>query len=136
MYSWPSTLPQSVSPDYEITPRSGLLSTTEFRNPVRNRTYPEWSATFSMIVSSTQLSTFRTFYDSTIYQSGPFSVPWLESLGFDFHVVRFLNDGPSWESIAAAGYWKLRLPLEIIAGVETDSDGTPNIYPPDESESE
>lgn len=134
MDSWPSELPQSIFPDYEMTPRCGLKDSTEYRSPVRNRTYPEWAATFTMVVSSSQLAVFRSFYNYTICQSGPFSAPWLDTLGFDFHVVRFLDDGPSWESSAAVGYWRLRLPLEIIAGVELDSGGDPDIYPP-ESES-
>ena len=127
MDAWPSTLPQSVFIDYDLSPRSGLMSTTEDRNPTRNRTYPEWAATFSMIVTSAQLATFRTFYDTTIQQSGEFECPWLEDLGFDFHFVRFLNS-PSWRSSQAYGKWVLTLPLEIIANVEMDGSDI-DIFP-------
>ena len=119
MEQWPDTgLPQSVRLDYEMQPRCGLLDPAEQRNSSRNRTYPEWSATFSMVVSSEQLATFRTFYDITIKQSGPFTVPWLSALGFDFHFVQFTDNGPSWNSTAKAGYWYLTLPVDIIAGYE------------------
>jgi len=135
MESWPTGLPQSVRLDYEIQPRSGLLDVEEERNPVRNRTYPEWTATFSMIVSSVELSAFRTFFDDTISQSAPFTVPWLEGLGFDFHFVQFRDDGPSWRTSRKLNYWLLTLPLDIMAGVELDSDDDPEIYPPEEGES-
>jgi len=131
MNSWPETLPQSVYIDYELQPRSGLLSSTEARNPTRNRTYPECSATFSMTVSAAQLATFRAFYDTTIQQSGEFSCPWLEDLGFDFHFVRFLSS-PSWRMSQAPGQWVLTLPLEILAGAEMDGSDV-DIFPPEES---
>ena len=133
MDDWPATLPQSVTTDYEMIPRDGLMSTTEFCNPVRNRTYPEWTATFSMIVSSAQLAIFRTFYDTALNQSAPFTVPWLSVLGFSFYYAQFSDDGPSWKTSKIPGYWELTLPLDVIAGVEVnDSDG-PDIYPPEES---
>jgi len=131
MDSWPETLPQSVHIDYELQPRSGLLSSTEERSPTRNRTYPEWAATFSLIVSTAQLAVFRTFYDTTINQSGEFECPWLEDLGFDFHFARFLSS-PSWRVSQAPGNWVLTLPLEILAGVEMDGSDA-DIFPPEES---
>ena len=131
MDTWPTTLPQSVFIDYDLQPRSGLMSTTEERNPTRKRTYPEWSATFSMIVTDAQLATFRTFYDTTINQCGEFNCPWLEDIGFDFHFVRFMSS-PSWRTSQAVGYWLLTLPLEIIAGVEMDGSDI-DIFPPEES---
>jgi len=131
MNNWPSTLPQSVSIDYELQPRSGLMSTAEERNPTRNRTYPEWAATFSMVITTAQLATFRAFYDTTIAQSGEFECPWLDDLGFDFHFVRFLNT-PSWRSSQSPCNWILTLPLEIIAGVEMDGSDI-DIFPLEES---
>jgi hypothetical protein len=131
MNSWPETLPQSVHTDYELQPRSGLLSETEDRNPTRNRTYPEWAGTLSMAVSTAQLAVFRAFYDTTINQSGEFECPWLEDLGFNFHFVRFLSS-PSWRISQAPGMWILTLPLEIIAGVEMDGSDI-SIFPPEES---
>lgn len=131
MNSWPATLPQSVYMDYELQPRSGLLDPAEERNPTRNRTYPEWAGTFSMVVSLAQLATFRTFYDTTINQSGEFECPWLEDLGFNFHFARFLSS-PTWRVSQAQGHWVLTLPLEIIAGVEMAGSEI-NIFPPEES---
>ena len=131
MESWPVTLPQSVFVDYDLQPRSGLLSITEERNSTRNRTYPEWAATFSMVVSTAQLAIFRTFYDETINQSAEFECPWLEDLDFDFHFVRF-NSSPSWRTSQSPGYWVLTLPLEIIAGVEMDGSDI-DIFPEEES---
>ena len=115
METWPGTLPQSVHIDYDLQPRSGLMSITEQRSPTRNRAYPDWIGTFSMIVSDAQLATFRTFYDTTINQSGEFSCPWLDDLGLEFHFARFASS-PSWRTSQAAGHWMLTLPLEIIAG--------------------
>lgn len=133
METWPSSgLPQSVGIGYEMQPRAGLLDITEKRNTTRNRTYPEWSAVFTMIVSSSELANFRSFYDNTIKQSGAFTVPWLEILGFDFHFVQFTYNGPSWSSTEKIGYWELSLPLDVIACCEEDSSGI-NYYPPEES---
>ena len=131
MNTWPVTLPQSVFIDYELQPRSGLMSVTEQRNSVRNRTSPEWAATFSMVVTSAQLATFRTFYDATIAQSGEFECSWLSDLGFDFHFARFLNS-PSWRPSQATGKWLLTLPLEILAGVEMVGSDI-DIFPLEES---
>lgn len=114
MDTWPATLPQSVHIDYNLQPRSGLLSQTEQRNPTRNRAYPEWTGTFSMVITTAQLSTFRTFYDTTINQSGDFECPWLADLGLEFHFARFASS-PSWRTSQAYGKWVLTLPLEIIA---------------------
>ena len=133
MISWPSSgLPQSVREDYEMQPRTGLLDAGERRNPSRNRTYPEWSAIFSMMVTITELSTFRTFYDSTIKQSNVFTVPWLDDLGFEYHFVQFTEEGPSWSRNDTDDHWLLKLPVDIIRYDEQDSYGT-SYYPPEAS---
>jgi hypothetical protein len=135
MDTWPTSnnLPQSVREDYEMQPRTGLLDFDERRCPVRNRTYPEWSAMFSMYVSDIELATFRTFYDNTIKQSGPFIVPWLDALGFGFYFVQFTEEGPSWSQSDIEGLWLLKLPLDVIMLAETDSSGYVDYYPPEES---
>jgi hypothetical protein len=130
MDAWPATLPQSVSIEYEMEPRCGLYDADEYRNPTRQRTYPEWAGSFSMHVSSAQLEIFRGFYETTIVQSDAFAAPWLASLGFDFHFARFLDDGPSWRASDVPEYWVLSLPLEIFAGFEPGG-----IYPPEEESS-
>jgi len=114
METWPVTLPQSVHTDYTLQPYSGLMSQTEQRNPTRNRAYSDWVGTFSMIITTAQLATFRTFYDTTINQGGDFECPWLADLGLVFHFVRFFSS-PSWRASQAPGKWVLTLPLEIIA---------------------
>ena len=131
MDTWPATLPQSVFIDYSLQPRSGLMSVTEQRNQTRNRTYPEQAAVFSVVLTTAQLATFRTFYDDTINQSGEFECPWLEDLDFDFHFARFLEP-PSWRSSQAAGKWLLTLSLEILAGVEMDGSDI-DIFPSEEA---
>jgi len=84
-----------------------------------------------MIVTDAQLAIFRTFYETTINQSGEFECPWLEDVGFDFHFVRFISS-PGWRTSQAVGKWLLTLPLEIIAGVEMDGSDI-DIFPPEES---
>lgn len=130
MEAWPSSLPQKVSAEFDISFANGLNSEDAEINPERTRTYPERETTLKVIMTLEQLSTFRTFWDTTLNQGAPFTAPWLEAMGFAFHFLRFV-DAPSWEN-SGGGYWTVSLPVEIIAGVETDSGGDPEIYPPED----
>ena len=134
MEAWPGSLPQKVKGNYSIEPRCGLMDEDEIRNPQRLRTYPEYDATFSMIMDSDQLSTFRAWWNDTLNQCAPFTAPWLDSLGFDFHFLR-LTKTPSWK-LTGVDHFTVTLPVEIIAGVEINSDGDPEIYAPEDEESE
>lgn len=128
MEPWPANLPQQIKADYSIEPRCGLADEKEERNPQRLRTYPEYDAVFSIRMTSGQKDVFRSWHNGTLNQCKAFAAPWLETLGFDFHFLRFTNP-PSWK-YSGANYWTITLPVEIIAGVETDSEGNPNIYKP------
>lgn len=132
MVSWPENLPQRVLADFEIAPRDGLNDDEEERNPERTRTYPERDATFKVLMTLAQVQVFRTFWDTTLNQCAPFTAPWLESMGYEFHFLRFL-EAPSWAN-TGGGRWTVTLPVEIIAGVETDESGNPAIYMPEEEE--
>ena len=126
MESWPGTLPQRVLNNFEIEPRCGLVDDGEVRNPERNRTYPERDATFQVFMTLAQLEIFKTFWNVTLNQAAPFTAPWLEPLGYSFHFLRF-RDVPKWVN-AGGGYWSVSLPVEIIAGVESDGSGNPAIF--------
>lgn len=131
MISWPSTLPQTALLEFEGQERAGLVDPDEVRNPQRLRTYPEREADFVINVNGTQLAAFRAFWETTLNQTAPFSCPWLADCGYTFHFARF-RETPSWKLIGP-NLWAVALPLEIIAGVEVDSDGDPAIYLPEES---
>lgn len=132
MEAWPSTLPQRVMVDYEIDFRTGLCDEGETRNPQRLRTHSEREATFQIFVTAAELETFKTFWNTTLNQSAPFTAPWLESMGYEYHFLRFL-EAPGWTH-SGGNYWVVSLPVEIIANVETDSEGDPAIWIPEEEE--
>ncbi|WP_320055751.1 hypothetical protein [Desulfuromonas thiophila] len=132
MEAWPGTLPQSPLAEFEAEPRCGLADEKEERNPQRLRTYPERDTRFQMMMTAAQLAAFRAWWDTTLNQSAPFTAPWLAAMGYGFHFLR-LREPPSWSHLGG-GRWALTLPVEIIAGVETDGDGNPAIYLPEETE--
>lgn len=133
MEAWPSSLPQKIKADYSIEPRCGLVDEDEERNPQRLRTYPEYDATVSVLMTTDQLKIFRAWWDETLNQCAPFTAPWLETLGFNFHFLRFTDSPPSWK-LTGVRHWTITLPVEIIAGVETNDDGETEIYGPENGE--
>lgn len=128
MEHWPSNLPQSPTLDYNNNLRCGLVDEKEKRNPIRLRTYPEYNATFNLVMSNTQKNNFRNWYYDTIKEVAPFTVPWLEGLGFEFHFLRTVKP-PKWK-LMGVNYWMVTLSVEIIAGVETNDIGDVAIYVP------
>lgn len=112
MESWPSDLPQNVLSDFSSEMSAGLAVDGETRNPQRTRTYPEFEATFTFFMTLAQLTSFRTWWDTTLNQSVPFTAPWLDACGFDSHFLRFI-DAPTW-STKHPGYFTVDLPVEIL----------------------
>lgn len=83
MATWPSTLPLTVEINgYNITPSSQILRSDMEIGPPRARritTQRDDKISFSMKLSTTQLSTFRTwFYDSSTGING--GVNWFTGL--------------------------------------------------------
>lgn len=124
LHTWPSTLPQRPVVGMELKLNTGLLDPEDELQTLRIRTYPEHSTTFDFFMTLSQLATFRIFYNTTLNNgAASFNAPWLSVLGFAFHFLR-CSGVPSWSM--AGLHWKVKLPVEIIAGVERDSTGTPN----------
>lgn len=113
METWPVSLPQDITADFSVKMRSGLADDDEERNPSRTRTYPEYDASFSVFMTPAQLIIFRAWWDNDLNQSAPFTVPWLGTLGFDSHFLKF-TEGPSWKN-KSPWLWEVMLPVEIIA---------------------
>ena len=129
MEAWPTTLPQRPLKDFSASLRAGLNSDQEIINPVRMRTYPERDAEFEMLLTVDQWQALRTFYDDTLNQCAAFTAPWLESMGYGFHFLRF-TDSPKAQGLGK--FWKVTIPVEIIAGIETDIEGNTAIWIPEE----
>jgi hypothetical protein len=92
MNVWPLTLPQAPFRDFDASPATGLTShPDESNNPIRTRTYPEHEVEFAFKqLTLAQLQAFRTFYDDTLNQTGPFSAPWLPDAGYVNHFLRIV----------------------------------------------
>lgn len=112
METWPADLPQKIQSSFELKLRSGLVEESEERNPLRNRTYPEYEATFSLTMSTVQLTSFLLWWENTLNQTAPFLAPWLILIGFSSHFLKFTST-PSWKNVTP-NYWEVSLPVEII----------------------
>lgn len=120
MHAWPATLPQSPYYQFDGAQSAGLLDSENRLYPVRTRTYPEHTETFTfrrMPVAQFQL--FRTWWDTTLNQCAPFSAPWLAAAGYSHHFCRFAAESP-WEAAMNGIKLDLTITVEIIAGVPMD----------------
>lgn len=122
MIAWPATLPQT--PDYQFSaiPNCGLGDPDEDRNPVRKRTYPEYSAEFAFKkITTAQWTTLRGFWAAdSASGKAPFSAPWLEDIDFNHHFLRFVA-APEVEA-HGGGLWSATIRVEIIADVPTNAE--------------
>ena len=119
IHDWPASLPQSPLQDFSVQPRSGLRSPDAQVCPERTRTNPEQAAQFSMIMTTAQLTVFRTWYGSTINQCGLFSVPWIGPVG---HAGRYCRFSAPPQATRAGLKWRVTLPLEILDDVAATGD--------------
>ncbi|MBM9615304.1 hypothetical protein JWJ90_13550 [Desulfobulbus rhabdoformis] len=117
MEVWPSTLPQAPHIDYSGQQLNGLLDPEERVNPMRTRTYPEYTRQFTFKgLTTTQFQTFRAWWDETLNQCAPFTAPWLEAVGLAHHFLRFNEESP-WTATMDGYGLDLTITVEVIATV-------------------
>ena len=115
MITWPNTLPQSPGVDFSISYSEGLLKESEQNSPVRTRTYPEKTSSFTFEgLTNTQADTLRNFWGTSLNQSAPFIAPWLSSLESNPVFSRFISP-PSFTKNDLS--WDVTVSLEIITSV-------------------
>lgn len=103
MIAWPSTLPQTPQHPYSISSTCGVSSEQDELSQARTRTYPEKEATFVFKqLTITQFQALRTFYNVTLNQTLPFSVPWKDLIHSNSYFCQFLE--PPKISIEGVGY--------------------------------
>ena len=125
MTEWPSTLPQAPYYSYSGAQVNGLLSEDEVVNPIRLLTYPDQEYPFIFHLTVEQMGYLRTFWDETTNQADCFTAPWLETIGYTYHVVQFT--APPVFTLRDT-VWEASITLRVIPLVETDSSGTPVIW--------
>jgi len=117
--TWPATLPQRLSSDASVQDDESRAMSDMDAGPasVRNRfTAITQTAKGSMILTGTQLSTFNTFFRTTIKQ-GSLSFSWIHPFTEEAATVRFKSK-PEWKCIKPAGsvgdrLYQAALELEI-----------------------
>ena len=97
--NWPSTLPQSFQQSsYSESPQSGLIRTNMDSGPPKvRRRFTALVTTYkgSMILTNTQVATFKSFFTSTIkYGSLSFNFPDPTNLLSTIEVLLKANDPP------------------------------------------
>lgn len=115
MQVWLSTLPQSPYYRFKGAQASGLNDPESTLFPVRTRTYPEHTETFTFRqLTVAQFQAFRAWWDVTLNQCAPFTAPWLETIGYSHHFCRFDAESP-WEAALNGFRFDLTITVEIIA---------------------
>lgn len=120
MQAWLASLPQSPYHQFEGAQVAGLNDPESTLFPVRTRTYPEHTETFTFRrLTVAQFQAFRAWWDVTLNQCAPFSAPWLAAAGYSHHFCRFDAESP-WEATVNGLRVDLTIRVEIIAGVPLD----------------
>lgn len=103
MDTWPATLPQKLSADTSVKDDESRAITDMDSGPasVRNRfTAITQSVKGSMVLTGSQMTTFNTFFRSTI-KNGALSFTWIHPFSEASVTIRFKTK-PEWQCIKPA----------------------------------
>lgn len=115
MQAWLASLPQFPYYRFKGAQASGLNDPESTLFPVRTRTYPEHTETFTFRqLTVAQFQAFRAWWDVTLNQCTPFTAPWLETIGYSHHFCRFDAESP-WEAALNGFRFDLTITVEVIA---------------------
>lgn len=113
--AWEASLPQKLLTDgYTESPANTTIKSDPDMGPskVRRRfTAGVRLITGNIVVTATQLETFKTFYNSTLL-GGSIRFSWLEPPTYNTACEMRFTEMPSW--IAVGNYYKISLSLEIL----------------------